>query len=339
MRSARLATMICCPKQLAFHRRVGLTPHRRGFSLSGLIGVHAMLIHEVARSIARARLRDTDTEYLLWISFALLINGGLWLEALFTGGFYADIVVRHYVTIIFGIMVCIFPILFLQIFDKFPFQMLRDRVSADVSVTPRETSDATPDATGPPTQYEKVSRPDAQSASTLAALDGATLLALNALASDKLARNIYTRAGVYMMTGALVAFSGLLFFYFQTARVVSADITGIVVFLAPKFGILIFIEVVAFFFLRQYRAAMDEFRYFEAVKRRREETLALVRLNEGASSPLTIIEMIEKGVYSSGQFTFNQDQTTELLEARKLEKNELMIIEKIIDAMSVRRAA
>ncbi len=41
--------------------------------------------------------------------------------------------------------------------------------------------------------------------------------------------------------------------------------------LLPGFGILFFIEFVAFFFLRQYRSALDEFRYYDAIRRNREE--------------------------------------------------------------------
>jgi hypothetical protein len=46
----------------------------------------------------------------------------------------------------------------------------------------------------------------------------------------------------------------------------------------PRFGILFFIETIAFFFLRQYRTAMDEYRYFEAIKRKREENFVLLCL-------------------------------------------------------------
>ena len=41
--------------------------------------------------------------------------------------------------------------------------------------------------------------------------------------------------------------------------------------LLPGFGILFFIEFVAFFFLRQYRSAMDEFPVYDAIRRNREE--------------------------------------------------------------------
>ena len=58
--------------------------------------------------------------------------------------------------------------------------------------------------------------------------------------------------------------------------------------LAPRFGILFFIELIAFFFLRQYKAAMEEFRYYEAIKRQREETLALVAMLKRRKSDVNL---------------------------------------------------
>lgn len=300
-----------------------------------------MVLINLTSEIRRVRATDAAVEYLLWIIFAFIVNGNIWIEAWLNNGFYPETIIRNYVTIIFGLILSVFPFLCAQVFGQPPFRLLRERVLAAKQYAHHQP--VTYEAGEAPEESEG-SAPDSShdSARKMAALDAVTLLSNNALSSERLSKNIYTRAGVYMMTGAIVAFSGLLFFYFQTAALPGpgdGGIATVIVGIAPKFGILIFIEIVAFFFLRQYRAAMDEFRYFEAIKRRREETLALIKLNEHASPSLTIEQIIGLGIYSSGQPTLEKDQTTELLENRKLEKNELVIIEKLIEALSARKPA
>jgi len=115
---------------------------------------------------------------------------------------------------------------------------------------------------------------------------------------------------------------------------------ALLVTLAPKFGILFFIELVAFFFLRQYRAAMDEFRYYEAVKsyeavkRNREETLALIRIAADSGKPIDPIDLVKNESFFSKAGVLGKDQSSEIIESRKLEKNELDLLEKVIDVVS-----
>ena len=49
-------------------------------------------------------------------------------------------------------------------------------------------------------------------------LEPLRLLRSFALSSERIAERIYSRAGVYLSVGVLIAFSGLFFFYFQTAQ-------------------------------------------------------------------------------------------------------------------------
>jgi uncharacterized membrane protein len=89
-----------------------------------------------------------------------------------------------------------------------------------------------------------------------------------------LTKKIYTGAGVYLIVGVIVAFTGLLFFYMRNRDLpIEHDYLDRFLSLLPGFGILFFIELVAFFFLRQCRAAMDEFRYFDAILRSRKDSL------------------------------------------------------------------
>lgn len=132
-----------------------------------------------------------------------------------------------------------------------------------------------------------------------------------------------------------MAFSGLVFFYTQTAALnVSTDVGNLLLLLAPKFGILFFIEFVAFFFLRQYRSAMDEFRYYESIARRREEVRALIMLSAESQQKIELMELIKNDSYFSKVSALEKDQSTEILEARKLEKGELELLEKVVDTLA-----
>lgn len=159
------------------------------------------------------------------------------------------------------------------------------------------------------------------------------LFSYYATSSRLLSQSLYKQAGVYLFIGAAVAFMGLIFFYVETTKFSSDLNTGLpmLVLLAPKLGILFFIELVAFFFLRQYRAAMDEFRYYEAIKRNREETLALIRCAADSGKPLDPFDLVKNESFFSKAGILRNGQSSELIESRKLEKNELDILERVID--------
>lgn len=101
----------------------------------------------------------------------------------------------------------------------------------------------------------------------------------------------------------------------------------------PKFGILFFIEFVAFFFLRLYRSAMDEFRYYESIARRREEVSALLMLSAESEPKINLMELLKSDSYFSRVSVLEKDQTTEIIEARKLEKGELELLGKVVESV------
>ena len=94
--------------------------------------------------------------------------------------------------------------------------------------------------------------------------------------------------------------------------------------LASRFGILFFVELVAFFFFRQYRSAMEEFRYFESVQRKREETFVLVRLMKEQDNKVDIDRLIKTTEgFSSTAGKLAVGESTELLESRRITKDEM----------------
>lgn len=232
--------------------------------------------------------------------------------------------------------VLIFPLVFRLVFDALPFEALRIRVRngkyAKASPPPIEDE-------------EKVGESQSQSWNSYDWLHTAEdehkrLLSCLASQSAATARGIYSRAGVYLLIGVGIAFSGLAFFYLDTARLKGSDTTGAALLsYAPRFGILFFIELVAFFFLRQYRAAMDEFRYYESLQRHREELLALTLLVEHQGKTLDGPSLVKQGAYYSGKEVLAKGQSTEILEARKLEKDELELLQKVVETVGKQKKA
>jgi hypothetical protein len=163
---------------------------------------------------------------------------------------------------------------------------------------------------------------------------------------------------VYLLFGVLIAFSGLGFFYLQSQPAMKASgeydsmkrvdsestvapktlvetFTNMAPNIVGRIGVLFFIELVAFFFLRQYRAAMDEYRYFEAIKRRREENVALVTMFlQGNGDKIDFFPFVEKCSLYSDLPKLTSGETTEILETRKLTKDEMALFEKMIDVVT-----
>ena len=161
------------------------------------------------------------------------------------------------------------------------------------------------------------------------------VLAAFVRSSRALSRRIFTRANIYVIVGVLIAFAGVLFFYLQTVGQTSEDGDLFSDFLrsAPRFGILFFVEFIAFFFLRQYRSDMEEFRYYEAVQRKREEIFALVRFMKTQDEKVDIARLAEVIGQSSTVDKLGAGESTELLETKKLTKDEMDILVKIIEAV------
>lgn len=158
------------------------------------------------------------------------------------------------------------------------------------------------------------------------------------LTSTQLANRMLRNASLYLFSGVLIAIVGLGFFYTQTLNSVSSSgllntisFSSTMIALIPKFGILFFIEFIAFFFLKQYRTSMDEFRYYESLKRSREETYAIVRLMMLDGGKINVLNLIEKYGFRTKLDKLEAGQSLDHLEARKLDKSELEILAKIVE--------
>lgn len=225
-----------------------------------------------------------------------------------------------------------FPAFFQLIFGELPIESLRTKLSFK-----KGRKFENPPVSAGDNTYSIALGKDL-TPSEMAKLTPIEMLSYFSIGSRDLSKSIFSRAGVYLIVGVFVAFSGLAFFYSQTTSTFDGLVLDSAIYLIPKIGILIFIETIAFFFLRQYRAAMDEFRYYEAIKRNREETLALFSIASEGGKEIDVIELAKALPFYSTFTPLQKDQTTEILEGRKLEKNELEVLQNIINVISEKRS-
>lgn len=275
-----------------------------------------------------------QTEMILWALFGLIVSGRAWFDMVTGNGYPSEIISIRYFEILGGLIMFVFPVLYSLIFGVFPLENLRNKRESRTEIIEKS---------------EKSNR-DSISAKVVSGSDLNELLTIEVkeesseeyitnlvLSSRKLASGLYARSGVYLLIGVLIAFSGLVFFYLQTSSSIKADDpVALLISLAPKFGILFFIEFIALFFLKQYKSALDEFRYYESLQRSREETLAIIKLMSDSESVIDVYEMVEKIGFRSTTEKLDSGQTTELLESKKLSKDEAEIFAKILDIVGKR---
>lgn len=275
-------------------------------------------------------VRRRLVELYLWVFLGTLISG----RAIFEIATYAAppivVVQERYFEFLVSMVVVVFPVLYRLIFNMLPLESIRRRreiVSFEVSKDERRLNK----------KNEHEESLDDLIAQRTSSETSEVFLTSLALSSRQLAKGLYSRSGVYLLIGVLIAFSGLVFFYLQTTALTKQpDATSLLISLAPNFGILFFIEFIALFFLKQYKSAMDEFRYYESLQRSREETLALVKLIKESGESLNVYELIEKCGFRSTSEKLETGQTTELLESKKLNKDEAEIFAKILDIVGKR---
>ncbi|MGU3362282.1 hypothetical protein ACLBWX_18295 [Methylobacterium sp. M6A4_1b] len=240
------------------------------------------------------------------------------------------------------------PLFSKQIFGKFPIALiLADRFSASDKFRPKLDS-ITIASIERPTPAVEISVLDHQ--------DPRSMLRAYADSSAAVANSIRGRAGFYLLAGAVIAFVGLGWFSYKTSVDTKTNIAfsqtsaseagnskaqfesrqsndkdkiDHLLDLLPNFGVLFFIEFIAIFFLRQYRSAMDDFRYYDAVRRQREENLVILAMYSENKTIVPTQDVIKSMTMYSGVGKLSKDETTDVIELRKMYRDELMFFEKI----------
>ena len=130
------------------------------------------------------------------------------------------------------------------------------------------------------------------------------------------------RANTHLLVGVTIGLSGLAFFFLTTTSLIpetgSAGLTTSVLAaallkIAPRAAVLIFIEVTAGFFLKQYAAALADYHKFEALQRRREaDVVSFLILDRDGESPQlvdfakSVMVPPETDVLKNGETTTHQ---------------------------------
>ncbi|MGI4871657.1 MAG: hypothetical protein ACRYFX_10815 [Janthinobacterium lividum] len=106
----------------------------------------------------------------------------------------------------------------------------------------------------------------------------------------------------------------------------------------PRFGALFFIEFIAFFFLRQYRIMLEEYRYYEAIKRRRQDNLVLLNAIEANKGNPELVNLFSTVLSEASSHKLGKEETTQVLEVQKLASQELDLFGKLTELVRVVKA-
>lgn len=160
--------------------------------------------------------------------------------------------------------------------------------------------------------------------------------------SEEATRSAQRRPNALLFVGRIVAGVGLVFFLVTLPGFIAPDsgareeMTAAHLWrglldLTPRLLMLVFIQLLAGFFLRQYRSSMEELRYYEGVLRFRESQLLsyLIRRQRGNGGLDSFARMLlENRDFSA----LKQGETTLVLEAQKGEVNEFKgVFESFLD--------
>jgi hypothetical protein len=145
------------------------------------------------------------------------------------------------------------------------------------------------------------------------------------------------RPNALILAGTVIAFVGLVFFILTLpgSRYGFLDVTpqgtkstgdfwGSAIELLPRLLMLLFIQVLAGFFLRQYRSSMEEFRYYEAVLRHREAQYLSYLIRDKMNNKGAIMHFADDLMKERAFGTLAHGHTTTALEAQRAESNEFL---------------
>jgi hypothetical protein len=148
-----------------------------------------------------------------------------------------------------------------------------DKASADVVETTGEHSDAQPDlgAEVEPEQRPIAATevlPDSEIATT-DEIEPAELMRELSERATYFANKLERRTNTYMILGVAIGAMGLFVWAWKLSAVSNLlTLTALAQELLPRVTILVFIELLAGFFLRQYRVGIEDFKYFFDIEQR-----------------------------------------------------------------------
>lgn len=253
-------------------------------------------------------------ELYIWTFFALLVVfPGLyysWQYHIYEGFF-----LKYYYQFLIGAMLILTPMLFKLIFGKLPLEYLRSIREGTQEIKIQDSHDIKV-IVHQNTNQENLPNYNLQCI----------------YESKAIAEKIFTRSGVYLLVGCLIAFIGVAIFYspiFPNTH--STDITLRLLDYLPRFGALFFIEFIAFFFLKQYRIMLEEYRYYEAIKRKRQDNLNMIQLIEAHNDNLELLKILMENISQTVVTKLSNGETTEILETQRILNQDMDIFSKFTD--------
>lgn len=289
-----------------------------------------MLLTDLIVLLAKELKKFIQSEYFIWVTIALIVSFRFLLRAFFEPQYLLETTFEYYFDVLSGLLILLFPVVFYQIFGTLPLQSIKNKKQNSTLATTIVNGNVVYQNS----TYDAVNNPSVEKVNNTEQNFTNTIELLNKIRKDSLdlSNAIYRRSGVYLLFGVLIAISGVIYFSLEQISI-PKDTLGVantLILLAPKFGVLFFIEFIAFFFLKQYRVAMDEFRHYEAIKRNRESQLAIFLMATTDFKETNFTAIIEKINFFQNVGVLSQGETTELLELNKLNKDELEILKNFL---------
>ncbi len=303
----------------------------------------------VVESLVRKMISNIHTiaEMFFWILIAFLFSLPILSDFFWYGSIQSETIYGNSSQLVYSFILVVGPVVFGFVYGDLPLNFLKNKrsraeiinlqgqVGEQNAETKREFENGVESSELNDLYVEPRTVSKSLDASSETVVEYIRYMMLT---STQLANRMLRNASLYLFSGVLIAIVGLGFFYTQTLNSVSSSgllntvsFSSTMIALIPKFGILFFIEFIAFFFLKQYRTSMDEFRYYESLKRSREETYAIVRLMMLDGGKINVLNLIEKYGFRTKLDKLEAGQSLDHLEARKLDKSELEILAKIVE--------
>lgn len=255
-------------------------------------------------------------EMYVWVIFAMLTMMPIIYWSIRSGGLRTEFFMDFYYQFLFAVFIILIPVLFKLIFGQLPFEYLRSKRINGNDIRIENSSNINVTIENELKDEIKMSYSE-----------------ICISESKNISERIFSRSGVYLLIGCLIAFTGIAIFYSPLFPTVNSnsDITQRLLDYMPRFGSLFFIEFIAFFFLKQYRIMLEEYRYYEAIKRKRQDEFNLMKTIEEHKDNTDILKIIIEKLNPSINNKLVNGETTETLEIQKIVNQDLDLFTKVTE--------
>jgi Putative DNA-binding domain len=138
-----------------------------------------------------------------------------------------------------------------------------------------------------------------------------------------LANRMESRTNTYMIVGVFMGLCGMLFWFLSLRNVLSGQttLTQFIEVAIPRVTILLFIELLAGFFLRQYRIGVEDFKYFFEIEQSADWKRISHRILKEAQEPAALVTLASTLITNLGPTKLGPGESTPALETIKAEGN------------------